>query len=208
MPEIVVAQRCPEWYEARRGKITASLAAACLHLDPYKSAKAAWREIMGIDPGYRPNRAMQWGITYECQARLDYEAEQGVFVETTGFWVHPELPWLGASPDGLCGADGLAEIKCPLNARNRVPIHHRIQCLVQLAVTGRSWCDYYSWGVAGERFLRRVHRAGIPGLLVRLEAFYRAYVLTGIEPPRKGQQHVNATPIPPTDRAVPADAGR
>lgn len=188
MPEITFAQRSEEWYDARRGKITASLAAACLNLDPHKSARAAWREILGIDGPRKTNRAMEWGITWECQARLDYEAEQATFVETTGFWVHDTLPWLGASPDGLVGADGLAEIKCPLKARNAVPIHHRIQCLVQLAVTGRLWCDYFSWGVQGDRFLARVHRAGIPGLLVRLEKFYREYVLTNTEPPRKARK--------------------
>lgn len=185
MPETVSAQRTPEWYAARKGKITASLAAACLGLDPYKSRRKAWREIMGTEPPERGNRAMEWGIRWEAAARLDYEIDTGNMVTCVGFFVHPLLPWLGASPDGLIGTDGLCEIKCPTNCPNRVPIHHRIQCLVQLAVTGREWCDYYAWGASGQRFLRRVHRAGIPGLVLRLKAFYDSYVVTGTEPPRR-----------------------
>lgn len=188
MPELCPNQRTEEWLEARKGKITASLAAGCLGLHPYMSAKKAWREIMGCDGPRLENRHMQWGIQFEAAARLDYEAEQGVFIETTGFWVHPLLPWLGASPDGLIGTDGLCEIKCPTNAPSAVPLHYRIQCLVQLAVTGRAWCDFYCWAANGERFLQRVHRAGIPGLLVRLEHFYRSYVLTNTEPPRKARK--------------------
>lgn len=190
MPMVIDHQRTQDWLTARERKITASLAAACLGLDPYRSAKAAWREITGQKTDaerdeYRTNRHMQWGVQFEAAARNDYEAITGNFVEETGFWVHPTLPWLGASPDGLIGHDGLVEVKCPTDAPGRVPINHRIQCLIQLAVTGRQWVDYFSWGSNGKRFLARVHRAGIPGLIVRLEAFYRAFVVTGIEPPRK-----------------------
>ena len=31
----------------------------------------------------------------------------------------PEYEWLGASPDGLIGADAIAEIKCPFGLREK-----------------------------------------------------------------------------------------
>ena len=39
----------------------------------------------------------------------------GVSVEPAGFVVHPRLSFIGATPDGLVGEDGLLEIKCPLH---------------------------------------------------------------------------------------------
>jgi putative phage-type endonuclease len=187
MPLIEPAQRTADWLEIRRNKITASVAAACLGLDPYCSRRMAWKKIVSIEDGYQ-NRHMRWGVQFEAAARLDYEAISGNLVETTGFWIHPTCDWLGASPDGLIGKDGLAEIKCPTVPPEKVPIHHRIQMLIQLACTERQFCDYFSWGANGKQFLARVHRAGIPGLIVRLEKFYREFVLTGVEPPRKARK--------------------
>lgn len=196
MPEVISHQRSDEWLAARRGKITASLAAACLGADPYRSRIAAWREIMGLGTTVT-NRAMQWGIDWEPHARLDYEAETGNLVELCGFFVHPDLPWLGASPDGEIDADGLLEIKCPGKCPTRVPVHHRIQCQVQLAVTGRRWVDYFAWSYTGERFLSRVHRSGIPNLICLLHRFYQEFVVTGIQPSRirrrKVKRHDNKT---------------
>ena len=33
----------------------------------------------------------------------------------SGFWVHREHTWLGASRDGLVAPEGLLEIKCPVH---------------------------------------------------------------------------------------------
>lgn len=190
MPEICYAQRTQEWHDARKGRITASLAAACLHLDPYVSAKAAWRQIV-FGEKQDPNRHMQWGIQFEGSARCDFENETGLLVTETGFWVHPDLPWLGCSPDGLIGKDALCEIKCPTEAEPKcglVPINHRIQMLIQLACTGRQVCYYYRWGMNNVCWMRQVRRAGIPGLIVRLKRFYDQFIAGPdgpVEPPRK-----------------------
>lgn len=183
MPLLHLNQRTDEWLAARKGKITASLAAACLGLDPYKSRAAAWREITQGGDGLQ-NRHMRWGVQFEAAARLDYEAQSGNFVDETGLWVHPDVPWLAASPDGLIRSDGLVEVKCPTDPPTSVPVNHRIQCLIQLACTERAWCDYYAWASEHRTFLRRVCRAGIPGLVAKLAAFHRDYILTGKEPPR------------------------
>lgn len=186
MPQVTVAQRTDEWLQARIGKIGASNAAACLGLDPYKSARKAWREIMGIGVTL-VNRHMQWGVTFEPAAKLDYESATGNMIEETGLWQHPELPWLCASPDGLIGSDGGLECKCPMRRPERLVLHHRIQILISLYVTGRSWWDYWSWPAPPqEPFLCRVYASrGTEGLVRRLEAFYRTFILTGVEPPRK-----------------------
>jgi hypothetical protein len=73
-------------------------------------------------------------------------------VEKAGFVQHPTIEWLGASPDGFVGDDGLVEIKCPLTAThvdyllwNEVPREYRPQMTMQLACTRRKWCDFVSY---------------------------------------------------------------
>ncbi len=188
MPLLCEAQRTPEWHAARAGKLTASLAAACLRLDPYTSPQKAFRTIVGTEPDH-DNEFMTWGRQHEMDALLSYEAESGLFVAVTGFWVHPLHNWLGASPDGLVGTLGLVEVKCPQTLPTRVPVHHRIQALVQLAVTGRQWVDYFAWVPQGT-FLRRIsrptgHGPSLDGLIKALRRFYETYVLTNTPPPRK-----------------------
>ncbi|CAB1351237.1 unnamed protein product [Coregonus sp. 'balchen'] len=80
-----------------------------------------------------------------------------------GLVIHPDVPWLGASPDGLiydpmeCPPFGLVEIKCP-NVKNDVDckylqMQHGTATLQrrhayywqvqgQLLITGLQWCDF------------------------------------------------------------------
>lgn len=183
MPLICSDQRSEAWHEARKDKITASVAAGCLGLCPYMSRQKAWRVILGIEKE-EENQYMRYGRELEESARGVYECETGRLVEPTGFWVAEAYPWLGASPDGLIGDDGLCEIKAPQKPTTKLSIAHRIQCLVQLAVTGRLWVDYFAWHQDGW-FLKRVHRSGIEGLLRKLEVFHREFIVSGVEPPRK-----------------------
>ena len=129
MPLLPYDQRSPEWLAARRGLITASTAAACLGMNPWMSRAAAWRQIMGLDEG-AINRQMQWGTDNEQNALATYEIESGNLVIPTGFWIHSTIPWLGASPDGNVGLDGLVVAKCLGKNPGKVPTHYRIQMMV------------------------------------------------------------------------------
>ncbi len=184
MPLLYPDQRTEGWLAARKGKITASIAAACLGMSPHTSRQNALRVILGTEPE-SVNDYMRWGVEHEADARDAYEVETGRLVTPTGFWVHPTLPWLGASPDGLVDDDGLVEIKCPSEQVEQVGLPHRVQMLVTMAVTQRVWCDYFSW-TPTSIFLRTVEPVPyLDVLLVRLKDFYEQHVLTGIEPPRK-----------------------
>ncbi len=63
------------------------------------------------------------------------------------------MSYFGASPDGLVGADGLLEIKCPYSSQKHlarvaegvVPEEYKPQMLVQLLCTGRKWVDFVSY---------------------------------------------------------------
>lgn len=183
MPLLPFKQGSPEWYDARRGKVTASVAAAILGVGP-NGWLWAYNQICG--EGQADNRHMAWGREHEAEARLDYEVASGYCVEQTGFWVHPQLDWLGASPDGLINDDGLVEIKCPGEVPSEVPAHHAIQMRVQLACTERKWCDYYVW-TTGVTFCAALTRDLVieASILGQLAEFYETYVRTNTPPPRR-----------------------
>ena len=86
------------------------------------------------------------GTSMEAEARRWYEFDRGVTVEECGLVLSDDRR-IGASPDGLVGADGLFEAKCP-KASHHIGImlgadahKHRAQVQGQLLVTGREWCD-------------------------------------------------------------------
>lgn len=161
MNTLTVQQGTAEWKAARAGMITASR--ICDVIAKVKSGEAAARRDykaqlvverltgMPTDDGYT-NAAMQWGNDQEPFARAAYELKNDVMVDQVGFVVHPIIPTAGASPDGLVGADGLVEIKCPKTATHlqyildgRVPTQYVPQMQWQMECTGRDWCDFVSY---------------------------------------------------------------
>lgn len=180
---IHVEQGTQEWLDARVGCITASVAAGALGIHPHMSRAEAWRRCLGTQKE-SSNDAIRWGQQFEPIARYHYEIETGFLVQSGGLWVHDEYPWLKASPDGLIGNDGALEIKCGGKVPDKIPAYHRVQCIVQLLCTGRSWVDYFAWTPNGF-YMERVHPQGAAGLVNRLRRFYETYVLPGVEPPRK-----------------------
>lgn len=187
MPLIVAEQRSQEWLDARKNKITASNAAAVLGVDPNHKELWAYNAIMGITVG-NINQAMQWGIDQESRARSEYEILTGNLVYKTGFWICdlPDMNWLGASPDGLIDTNGMAEYKCPQNALPTViPVHHAIQCRVQMIVCNRAWVDYFAWHPTGY-FLDRIERDGNieVDIIHRLHQWYETYIVKKTAPPR------------------------
>lgn len=154
-------QRTQEWFDKRRGRVTGSNVGAILGLNPYKTADDVLREMVrayhGAEREFQGNAATEWGSYNEAGAQVEYEMESGNKVEETGFHVHPEYDWLGASPDGLVGEFGVVEIKCPYGQRDKNPPkfktaheqpHYWAQMQIEMACTGRKFCDFYQWAPA------------------------------------------------------------
>lgn len=150
-------QRTDEWFAARLGKVTASRVADLMATT--KSGYAASRDnlmaqlvverLTGQQQDGYTSASMQWGTEQEPFARAAYEIAIGQMVDECGFVPHPTIANAGASPDGLVGADGLVEIKCPNTAgmidallTQTVPGKYNAQMQMQMACTGRAWCDY------------------------------------------------------------------
>jgi putative phage-type endonuclease len=152
-----IAQGTPEWLKARLGCATASRAndfCAAETTAAYQNLLwqlVAERETQIVEEAY-VNADMQRGTEMEPIARAAYEAHTGTFVTQTGFWLHPTIPFFGASPDGLVGDDGLIEIKCPrtsthlrYRSENKAPTQYKRQMICQLLCTGRKWVDFVSF---------------------------------------------------------------
>ena len=159
MITIDIQQGSPEWLALRAGKVTASRIADVIAKTKsgYSASRANYKaqlvaEILTGQPQETySNAAMQWGTETEPLARAAYEAHRGVFVDQTGFVLHPFIEGAGASPDGLVD-DGLLEIKCPNTAihidyllANEVPCKYLPQMAWQCACTERAWVDFVSF---------------------------------------------------------------
>lgn len=153
-------QRTEEWFAARLGCVTASRAADVMAKTKsgYSAGRANYMaqlitERLTSTPtqGFS-SAAMQWGTDTEPQARAAYELMTGEDVVEDGFVPHPTIKGFGASPDGLVGADGLVEIKCPNSATHidtilseKVPPKYITQMQVQMMCCEREWCDFVSF---------------------------------------------------------------
>lgn len=169
-----IEQRSDEWYDQRRGMVTASvvgqlvtaktLAVADNDYSRGLTALLVAERITGqTDPTYI-NDDMWRGIEHEPYAIEKYAEHNAVPVTSCGFMVLEEGRWkLGYSPDGLVGDDGLVEVKCPRAKGHlktilagEVPVVHIPQLQAGLLVTGRKWVDFISFCAGMPLFTKRV----------------------------------------------------
>ena len=175
-------QRSPEWFEARRGLLTATGAAAMLSKPKKNGEETVGRYKLRVRLALETERGralsdedrfvsaeMRRGIEREPEAIRLYEAVTGDLVQTVGFIRHGELP-AGCSPDGIVGDfTGGLEVKCPeyhthfeYLEKGTVPSEYLPQVLHSLFVTGLPWWDFCSYcpefDGAARLFTVRVYR--------------------------------------------------
>ena len=152
-------QRSPEWFAARKGRITGSMVGAALGLDPNTSRDEAMRRMVrayqGLPSEFEGNIATSWGTNHEEEAREDFEYTHNTPVAPATFVVHPTLDWLGASPDGYIANHALLEIKCPFGLRDKPkPVqfksikdqpHYYAQMQIQMYCTDKIACYFWQW---------------------------------------------------------------
>lgn len=155
-----IEQGTQEWLELRLGKVTASKFIEVMTNGrggkPSATAKSYMIKLVaeilrGQPMPFFENDAMRWGTETEPQARAMYELKNDVDVKEVAFVELNEF--VGVSPDGLVGDEGLLEIKCP-NTETQIkrfldgvglPKEYEAQVQGQLWVTGREWCDFVSF---------------------------------------------------------------
>jgi len=149
-------QRTPAWFNARKGKLTASNLGALLGLCTWQTRQEVYNRITGAST-FQGNDATEWGCNNEQNAINDYAVATGNVVEPTGLHVHPTYMWIAGSPDGMVGECGMIEVKCPFYKKcphDKIPPHYYMQMIALLDITKREWCDFVTWTPGGFR----VHR--------------------------------------------------
>jgi putative phage-type endonuclease len=154
---INVEQGSIEWKKAKLGHVSASSIADVMAKGKgitrhkYMVKLVAERLTGEVSESYT-NDAMLHGVETEPLAKIAFENTTQTLIEKTGFWKHPEIEWLGVSPDGLISTDAVIECKCPNTTthidyifEDRCPLEYYKQIQCQLWVTGRSKAYFVSF---------------------------------------------------------------
>lgn len=159
-------QGTEEWFNVRKGKMTASnaytISVAGKGLDTYIRTVVADLFASHKEEGYK-SKAMERGNELESQAKSIYELSNNIDIVNVGFIEHSE--YVGCSPDGLIGDDGGIEIKC-VNNRDYFQLllgekpdaSYTWQVQMCLMLTGRKWWDlvYYNPAFKQSTFVIRL----------------------------------------------------
>lgn len=153
-------QGSAEWLALRLSKVTASRMSDVLSKGrgsaPSKTAETYMMELIaekltGESKPFFENDAMRWGTETEPQARTMYEINSN-FVSVVEVAFIELNEFVGVSPDGLIGDDGMLEIKCPTTITqlkralsDDYSKDYYAQIQMQLWVAERKWCDFLSF---------------------------------------------------------------
>lgn len=163
-----IIQGTPEWDTIRRGKFTASAFGDLFMAKSTKGYQEAinrvvFERISGESPETYSNDFMKRGTELEPIARQTYELGTFNKVKEIGFIEMDE--WVGGSPDGLIGENGILEIKCPkwntligYILDDNIPKDYMSQMQGNLYISGREWCDFYVYHPKFSPLLKRVMR--------------------------------------------------
>ena len=164
------------WYQARQYRITSSKCGKILNQK--SRTQALLRSCLYPKPFEYTPKQIAWGQENEPKALKAYieymkcHGHANLEAQPSGFFVHPDKGWLGASPDACvfdphaAEVNGIAEFKCPF-LKADVPVEvacedslfycsmsssyglrlnrlHQYyhQVQLQLYTSGISWCDF------------------------------------------------------------------
>lgn len=184
-----LTQRSPEWFTARKVRITGSIAGAILGEAPYMTREQALRSMVrshhNAPSEFEGNIATEYGNRNEADAVAQFEMETGFTVNEVGFYTYED--WLGASPDGhIDSTNNGLEVKCPFGKRKDVePVfksakdqpHYYSQMQIEMLCTGWDGIWFYQWSPFGSR-LEYVERSQewLDNNLPELRQFYAYYL--------------------------------
>jgi len=157
---ILCEQRTPEWFDARRGCLTASqfgdwLTKAGKSAEKARLAAASkcLADFAGYpDPPPFESDDMRRGVELEPKARDAFMESTGIAVEEVGF-ARSIHGWFGCSPDGIIpGAKSGLEIKCPRPSKliayiaaGELPEEYKAQVHGSMAVTGATSWHFFAY---------------------------------------------------------------
>lgn len=180
----MIAPYSPEWWQARRGKITASRMFRALYGGPggKNNLLDALEAELADDFVWPPENdapPLKWGRDHEPKCRELIEIVYDVDVYEPGLMFHKDVPIIGATPDFAITklyVEGLkpssrtiaGEIKCPWKLKNH--FKHvvgglaanqdyvcQVQCQMLVMGTDEAWfVSYHPEATAGSKLYREV----------------------------------------------------
>jgi len=147
-------QRTSEWYKQRYNLLTASSAYKTLgtqaKINEIICSKCAPFDNKSITARLNTDNPCHWGIKYEAVSTMYYEEMNNTTVTEFGCIVHKNIPFLGASPDGIVVDKTnslygrMLEIKNPFSrVITGIPKEeYWIQMQMQLEVCDLDYCDF------------------------------------------------------------------
>jgi len=150
--------RTPDWYQARRDRISASEIAAVLGLSPWVSPFDLWWHKRTGEDSQADNKDMRRGHRYEALILEDFAEEHPeLSLAPCGFVVNVDRPWQGCTPDSLAydsqgdnamvldGSVPVAVVQAKSGANrsewgepgtDEIPVHYRCQVLWEMDTLG------------------------------------------------------------------------
>lgn len=148
-----VKQGSSEWDLLRAGKFTASNFSKLFMATTTKGYNdlinsIVYSRITGEQPESFTNDWMERGKQLEPEAIEAYELLNFKRVERIGFVEKSE--WVGCSPDGFVGTQGMIQVKCPKHTtlieyclEKKVPKDYLYQMQGEMMVCDREWNDFF-----------------------------------------------------------------
>ncbi len=159
----VPAQRTPEWFDMRRGKLSGSKLSNFLFINSQEEAVTMYKEV--FEGQKKPEFTAEqkswcaWGSQHEDEAMFNLlENIKDIYVFEAPMVQHTENIFLASSPDGFydkfnkqgdCIESGVVEIKCPAKAKKaskKVTYYYVPQMYLEMACSGRRFAIFCSWG--------------------------------------------------------------
>jgi len=172
--EVLDAPEETEWLTQRLGNVTGSTFGKFVVQSKDKKGfilssgkvatdliyKIAWERLLkqgnisnGLGRLSISSQAMTHGNDYEGKAILKYEETTGKTVIYEQKFIQKD-EWIGGTPDGFVGDDGLIEVKCPFNGGNHLQTlltgeiyntDYVYQMQGYMWITDRKWCDFVTY---------------------------------------------------------------
>lgn len=191
MIPISLEQGSLEWLQFRKGKITATMSATIMGLNPFENIKDTW--IGFIDPKIREkkddNAATKHGTQTEPIARKALEIHTNeVFTPICG--IHKDYNFIAASFDGVSKDNKIiAEIKCPFTAvsfyreLDSVPEMYYCQIQHQLMVNEEAQFACFFAYHGGKHSLKIVYpNPDFQNIMLERELYFYGLFIKGEEP--------------------------
>lgn len=142
-----IKQRTPEWFDARKSRLTASDLYDAIKGNSTSLVLAKKKANVIIDnTNFNAIPALKWGTMFEAMADRCYSKKYGnISVNEFGLLCDKYNKHFAASPDGISDIGIMVEIKCPYSRKiidGFIPPKYQLQMQGQLAVCELEECDY------------------------------------------------------------------